>query len=99
MQVYFQYQQIDFIIIITGRLILIMGRTFTGILQMIRYRPSLNWNMIFGIFVCARVYVYIHTHTHTQRFKSLGSVQFYERLHFFIKTTVTHIAKYYYNLK
>ncbi len=34
-------QQLDFIVIIAGRLILIMGRIFTGISQTIRYRPSL----------------------------------------------------------
>ncbi len=36
-------QQLDFIVIIAGRLILIVGRIFTGISQTIRYRPSLLW--------------------------------------------------------
>ncbi len=34
-------QQLDFIVIIAGRLILIVGRIFTGISQTIRYPPSL----------------------------------------------------------
>ncbi len=41
-------QQLDFIVIIVGRLILIVGRIFTGISQTIRYRPSLvaQWSKV-----------------------------------------------------
>ncbi len=35
-------KQLDFIVIIAGRLILIVWRIFTGISQTIRYRPSLD---------------------------------------------------------
>ncbi len=38
--------QLDFIVIIMGRLILIVGRIFTGISQAKRYRPSLKWTVM-----------------------------------------------------
>ncbi len=50
-------QQLDFIVISAGRLILIVWRIFTGISQTIRYRPSLIISttlkcVIFLIFYC-----------------------------------------------
>ncbi len=40
-------QQLDFIVIIARRLILIVGNIFTGISQRIRYRPSLAASCFF----------------------------------------------------
>ncbi len=81
MQVYFQYQQIDFIVIIAGR------HSYHGE-NFYRYIANYNIPTIPKLeydfwHICVCVCVHLHTHTHTHWLKSLESVKFYERLHFF----------------